>query len=60
VRPTNRHGHIFASASEVGVVCAGLKKKGVSVRNDKDLRKVKILTKERNEKIVVFNATKRH
>lgn len=55
-----RHGHIFASASEVGVVCAGLKKKGVSVRNDKDLRKVKILTKERNEKIVVFNATKRH
>jgi hypothetical protein len=44
----------------VGVECAGLKKKGVSVRNDKDLRKVKILAKERNEKIVVLNATKRH
>jgi hypothetical protein len=43
----------------VGIVCAGLKKSSISIKSDKDLRQVKILAKERNEKIVVFTVSRR-
>jgi hypothetical protein len=51
-----RHAHIFSSAGQVCLTCPGIKKGGMSVRSDKDLRQLKILAKERQEKVVVLNA----
>jgi folate-dependent phosphoribosylglycinamide formyltransferase PurN len=49
---------VFSEASQVAIVCADIRKGGMKIRSDKDLRKLKKRVSEREAKIVVLNVTK--